>query len=162
MRVVPLPNGQRLWQFVATQFRPVDDPWAQYAHDSLIDQYVLATYLINTVPFLAPLTLFSYFTPDLWPGGYFLAVPTDEEVESFPDLVTPAEAAAVLGYALGVDTDAPMLSFPEPVREVSVTGIPGWVVRFCVRTMILRRAMGLTSKPGFCRGVSIEDWAEED
>ena len=69
MRTAIQANGQRIWQFAAEQFRPVDDPRAQYARDELMDRYVLAILLVNVTPFLAPMTLYSPFVLGQWPGG---------------------------------------------------------------------------------------------
>lgn len=161
MRTAIQANGQRIWQFAAEQFRPVDDPRAQYARDELMDRYVLAILLVNVTPFLAPMTLYTPFVLGQWPGGYVLAVPSDEEVASFPALSTPEEVARELGYAWGEATETPIQSFPAPVREPSLD-VPGWVVRFCIRIMEARLAMGQVSKPGFCAGVNLGDWKVED
>ena len=121
MPVHLIPNGQRMWQAIASAYRPPNAPFALYAEDERIGHYHAGTLGINFATGVNTLSLHNAWLAGDWFGAYPLRIPEEGRAATFPRMVTPQEAARGIGYSL--DTGAVQL--PEIVPNEP--DAPAWV-----------------------------------
>lgn len=126
-----IPDGQRIWQAIASAYRPDKRPFALYAPDEKIGELHVGTLAINFEPDINMLTMHNPWMVGNWLEAYPLRLPDLEQMVLFPKLVTPAEAATGIGYVIADPEDfspdhiAPM---PEIPQGVGFGGnVPAWV-----------------------------------
>lgn len=123
MAIYHVPEGQKLWQAVASAYRPPNQPYAMYAADERIGALHAGTLAINFAPGVNTLSLHNAWLVSDWPDGYPLRVPDEGRAAAFPRMLTPEEVAKALGYSLDPGSPDPILP-PENVRP---SDVPAWV-----------------------------------
>lgn len=121
MPLVPVPDGRAIWQQVAEAYRPPNDPFSLYSQDEQQGVLHAATLAINFELFVNALPMHNAWSAGHWFGPYPLRIVDEERLALFPRLVTPEEAAEVIGYTI-----------PPSERTVrsgalDLDGIPEWV-----------------------------------
>src|SRR5690606_36670358 len=115
----------RIWQAIASAYRPPNSPFALYAEDSLIGKYHAATLGINFAPGVNTLSLHNAWLTGDWFGPYPLRIPEEGRAVTFPNMLTPDQAAAALGYAL--ETAVPQPTIPDQDAPAWVKAYWGWL-----------------------------------
>lgn len=115
-------TSPRIWQMVASAYRPPNTPFALYAEDTLMGMLHAGTLAINFEPEINELTLLNPWAVDTWLGSYPLRIPSEERAATFPTLLSMEQVAAGIGYSLEVGT--PPILAPA---EVTDTDVPAWV-----------------------------------
>lgn len=122
MPIFIIPHRQRIWQAIASAYRPPNNPFALYAEDERIGKYHAGTLGINFQSGVNTLSLHNAWLTGYWPGGYPLRIPSEGRAASFPDMISPWTAASGMGYSIIPNTE-PLVP-PVVVRHGDV---PAWV-----------------------------------
>lgn len=123
-----VPQGQRIWQAVASAYRPPNLPFALYGDDERMGAYHVGTLGINFCLDVNTLALHNAWMVGEWFGGYPLRIPDEGRAATFPRMLSPQQAADGIGYDLGQPTADELLERTRP--PVRPAPIPEWVAAY--------------------------------
>ena len=125
MPIFIIPHRQRIWQAIASAYRPPNNPFALYAEDERIGKYHAGTLGINFQSGVNTLSLHNAWLTGYWPGGYPLRIPSEGRAASFPDMISPWTAASGMGYSI-IQWWSGTATFPRGCRRTSTTFRTKW------------------------------------